>query len=99
MSFAMSRVRGGLGILAALLLALGLAGQSTAGGLTSCGSFQWDGMAVKVKATGLDCDRARHVMAKLWNGSRPKGWDCDGPQTGYGTCERGDKRIVGRLQY
>jgi hypothetical protein len=36
-------------------------------------------------------------MEKLFNGSKPKGWDCDGPQTGYAVCERGDKKIVARF--
>jgi hypothetical protein len=101
----MTLVRRGKALIS-LALAMGvvvispvLVSRTQAGGLTNCGSFRWEGKAVKVKATGLDCDRARHVMGKLWNGSRPEGWDCDGPQTGYASCERGDKRIVARLQY
>jgi hypothetical protein len=75
-----------------------------AGGLTSCGTIQWESdeanaHTVKVKATGVDCARARHIMDEVWNGNGTKGWDCDGPQTGYARCERGDKKVVGRLQY
>jgi hypothetical protein len=68
-----------------------------AAGLRACGSFDFDPFVVRVKATGLRCGRARHVMEKLFNGNRPKGWDCDGPQTGYAVCERGDKKIVARF--
>jgi hypothetical protein len=65
----------------------------------NCGTFEFDPFEVRVKITQGDitCERARHVMEKLFNGNRPKGWDCDGPQTGYAVCERGDKKIVGRF--